>query len=151
MMCAFKQTRQISVLLIVLLIVSGLYFADRKIVSAILSETEINEMSGLCIKENNVMNQELCSEEVLGMRGFDTVRVYGKHTPEQTDTRAEMIFLSTEPFLIFSVFLSVIEMDGLNQKICRSRFIIDYIHHQDGAKSLTLLSFHNIICIEQLV
>lgn len=141
-MCAFKQTRQISVLLIVLLIVSGLYFADSKIVSGIMSETEISEMSGLYIKENNVVNQELCSEEVLGMRGIDSVRVYGKHTLEQTDTRVEMIFLSTEPFLIFSVFLSVIEMAGLNQKICRSRFVIDYIHHQDGAKGLPLLSFN---------
>lgn len=141
-MCAFKQTRQISVLLIVLLIVSGLYFADSKIVSGITSETEASEMSGLYIKENNVVNQELCSEEVLGMRGLDSVRIYGKHTLEQTGARAGMIFLTEEPFLIFSVFLAVIEMDGMNQKICRSRLVIEYIHHQDGEKGLALLSFH---------
>lgn len=141
-MCALKQTRQISVMLIIFLLMSGIYFSGSKIVSGIMSAVETNETAGLYITENSVENQELCSEEVLGMRGLDGVRVYGKHTLERIDTRTEIIFLSTKPFLTFSVFLSVMEMDGLNQKICRSRFVIEYIHHQDGEKGFALLSFH---------
>lgn len=141
-MCALQRKRQISVLIIVFLIVSSIYFADIKAASDIMSHNERDKTNGLYIKENSKINQELCSDEVSGMGGLDGVRVYERHTLERTDTRAEMILLSVKSFLTFSVLIAVIKRDGLNQKICRSRFVIDYIHQKDGEKGSALLYFH---------
>lgn len=133
-MCVLSGKRRLCFLLILFVVLSGLYFADNRKEYYFTYITENNETVHLCIKGNNLLNQELCSEEVSGMHGMGSTVFRGRGAHRCMDSRIEIILLSVEMFLVFPAFIIIMKTRGMNEEISGTRVVIEYIHHQDGEK-----------------
>lgn len=140
-MHTLKYKRLISVVFIIFLVFSGIYLIDSKLISEVKYICQKENTDSLCIKQTPIANQELCSEEVLGMKGLNCLIVYGRNLQRNADIRAEMNLLLIKLHIIVFVFLLIMKIRGLDRIDCKNERIIGYMHHQDGKKEEPFQNF----------
>lgn len=141
-MYIMANKKRISIFLAVMLLLSGMYFelvkADSSFVYTSFDETAGAEgfsgMAPLRISQTPLVWQELCTEELLGNFGQESILSSIRNSSRET-VYGEMTLPHQNSFLS-EYFTS--ELHNAGRHVPCERYtvqvIVSYIHHQDGQK-----------------
>ena len=132
-----KKRKSICFILVILVFLSGMCFDEVKITSYILDAT-MNEANSYVMSDKiTVMEAEVCTTEMLGVRNCVNIRQLARHNMNQKkESRIVFVFLCSNIFAISrGKCPAEFETTGFFKGV-QEKNVLNYIHKSDGKKRI---------------
>lgn len=118
----------ISLLLIIFVLVSTMYFDD------VIADNENTLVSSIC--EQFTSHADYCTGDMLGIKSHESMHsISALCSAQKKDGRLSICsFLCSVTFMIFLKIIVLYELSCLFSKSYKQKFILCYIHDSDGKK-----------------